>query len=252
MAFSAGRRKQRTPISDSLQRKLSLYALAAGAAGASVLATSSPAEGEVVYTPAHQLLGRNQEYAIDFNHDGITDFTLENFFLRDGRHNSYVAAALELVSSSGATVCSHEGYAAAALPKGAKIGSQAPFAKGCNVLASRLGGGSFGTYSFGDWFDNQDQYLGLRFEIDGEIHYGWARLTVGWEHKYHVNALLTGYAYETEPNTQIIAGDQGNGAAEVQSKLSSSVTNIQKTLANGLGNLSLGTVGLPANQRESR
>jgi hypothetical protein len=250
MAFRSGRQKQRVPISDSLQRKLSCYALAAGAAGVGVLTSSSFAEGEVVYTPVHQAIDRGQEYAIDFNHDGTTDFTLENFFLRDG--HSYVAAALELISGSGATVCSHEGYAAAALPKGAKIGSQAPFAKGCNVLASRFGGGSFGTYSFGDWFDDQNQYLGLRFEIDGEIHYGWARLTVGWEHKYHVNALLTGYAYETEPNTQIIAGDRGNGAGEVQPNSSSSNNSVQKTFANGLGSLSLGTAGLPAGQQESR
>jgi hypothetical protein len=239
-------RAAQNPLSDKLNEKVSLYALAAAAAGVSALALPTPAEAEVVYTPAHQVVGRGQNYAIDFNHDGITDFTLENYFFRDrGGTGWYFQAALELMSpSSGATVCSHEGYAAAALSKGAKIGSEAPFAKGCNVLASAFVEGSFGSYSFGDWFDNKNQYLGLRFEIDGETHYGWARLTVGWENKYHVTAEVSGYAYETEANTTITAGDTGKTQEIGEQQPSTSRMGIQPNRLT-LGALAGGTAGGP-------
>jgi hypothetical protein len=49
-----------------------------------------------------------------------------------------------------------------------------------------------------------DRYLGLRFVINSEIHYGWARFNVRiWN---AIFATLTGYAYETIPNKSIIAG----------------------------------------------
>jgi hypothetical protein len=39
--------------------------------------------------------------------------------------------------------------------------------------------------------------------ISGEVHYGWARMTVG---KRFDHVLLTGYAYETIPNKPLKAG----------------------------------------------
>jgi hypothetical protein len=55
----------------------------------------------------------------------------------------------------------------------------------------------------------KDRYLGLKFAIKGEIHYGWARLNVKVDkigNIVNITALLTGYAYETIPNKAIIAG----------------------------------------------
>jgi hypothetical protein len=246
MTFSAGRRNRRVPISDSLQRKLSVYALAAGAAGVGALTSSYPAEGEVVYTPAHQVLGRNQTYAIDLNHDGITDYTLDNSFFQDGRGSSYRAADLNVTSTAGKIVCSSEGYAAAALQKGAKIGPKDGFAAACSVMAERLGEGSFGTYSFGDWFNVSDKYLGLRFEIQGQVHYGWARLTVKWNNAYWIVATLSGFAYETDADKPIRAGDEGHNAAETSG--SAPVSAVELPRKPCLGVLSLGSLGLATSQ----
>jgi hypothetical protein len=247
MAFSAGRRKQPVPISDSLQRKLSFYALAAGAAGASVLATSSPAEGEVVYTPAHQVIGRTQKYAIDLNHDGITDFTLDNSFSQGGQRGSYKRALLTVEPAAGEIVCSSERYAAAALQKGAEIGRKDEFAKACSVMAFRTVEGSFGTYSFGRWFNVSNLYLGLRFEIQGQVHYGWARLTVKWNHAYWIVATLTGYAYETNPNSPITAGDEGENATGVLGSASASA--VESLNGSSLGVLALGSLKFPDSRR---
>ena len=55
----------------------------------------------------------------------------------------------------------------------------------------------------------RNRYLGLKFVIDGKVHYGWARLnvTLGHHRQYgDVSGTLTGYAYETIPNKAITTG----------------------------------------------
>ena len=58
-------------------------------------------------------------------------------------------------------------------------------------------------FSYGPWADVTNRYLGFKFLINGQIHYGWARMSVS---KYLQSVTLTGYAYETTPNTNIIEG----------------------------------------------
>ncbi|MBA3915676.1 MAG: hypothetical protein H0X25_17850 [Acidobacteriales bacterium] len=70
-----------------------------------------------------------------------------------------------------------------------------------------------GCVLIGSWVNQKRQYLGLRFEFGGETHYGWARLTVmsrGVRHGCHLaSAHVSGYAYESQPDTEIKAGDTG-------------------------------------------
>ncbi len=61
-------------------------------------------------------------------------------------------------------------------------------------------------YLRGPWAFDGNGYLGLRFKIGKQIHYGWARLTVQELGDYKFKATLTGYAYETIPNKPIITG----------------------------------------------
>ena len=66
----------------------------------------------------------------------------------------------------------------------------------------------FGTYSSygGNWFpESIDHYLGIRFKDADEInHYGWIRCDVKDDGRALV---IKDYAYETEPDYPIIAGD---------------------------------------------
>ncbi|HRF76356.1 MAG TPA: T9SS type A sorting domain-containing protein [Chitinophagales bacterium] len=66
----------------------------------------------------------------------------------------------------------------------------------------------FGTYSSygGNWFpESIDHYLGIRFNDADEItHYGWIRCDVKDDGR---TLVIKDYAYETEPNYPIIAGD---------------------------------------------
>ena len=80
---------------------------------------------------------------------------------------------------------------------------------------------SFGDYGSGSWLYalGSARYLGIRFQIDGQTHYGWARLNVKANRpEKDIGGLLTGYAYQTQPSTPILAGDQGNGNASTESR----------------------------------
>jgi hypothetical protein len=54
--------------------------MAASAAGVSALALAMPAEAKIVYTHAHHVITRGGTYKLDVNHDGTTDFTLNDTY----------------------------------------------------------------------------------------------------------------------------------------------------------------------------
>lgn len=91
----------------------------------------------------------------------------------------------------------------ACFEKGAKIPTE--YANQRDVIAQRLYGDRGYT---GHWRPGmKDRYLGLTFYLNGEKHYGWARLSIPPpHHPPQIGAVLTGYAYETIPNKTIIAG----------------------------------------------
>jgi hypothetical protein len=61
-------------------------------------------------------------------------------------------------------------------------------------------------YSAGHWFRKDNRYLGLQFQINGQTHYGWARLSVRNFNAGEMEVGISSFAYETEPNTAIRAG----------------------------------------------
>src|SRR5689334_20576627 len=64
-------------LSEPVRKQLNLYALAAGAAGVGLLASSQPLQAEVVFTATHIRLA-NGKIPIDLNNDGTVDFTVSN------------------------------------------------------------------------------------------------------------------------------------------------------------------------------
>jgi hypothetical protein len=49
------------------------------------------------------------------------------------------------------------------------------------------------------------EYLGLKFSIHGQTHFGWARFNATVD-RHRVFAMLTGYAYETAANKPTVTG----------------------------------------------
>jgi hypothetical protein len=209
-----------TNLSDSIDRQLKMYALAAGAAGVGAPAMVSPAEAKIVYTPAHVHLQRSKPFPLDLNHDGKVDFYLNSY----GEYNSVALSACQyLIKGERGIFCSSVrgtnairtsvdskgGQFGAALRYGAKIQNGDRFPKGGVWLGEVTTDGGTSTAWGGPWLNGgkgvKDRYLGLKFNIKGSFHFGWARMTVTTT-KNSFTATLTGYAYETIPNKAIIAG----------------------------------------------
>jgi hypothetical protein len=209
-------------LSSLLERDLNAYTLAAAAAGVGALCFAQPAEGKIVYTPANVNISTDKGmFWLDVNHDGIPDFGLINQYRRFSRFWSATLNVLEL-SRSNWLIANRRafGYAPLALPKGAKIGSSAKFQINYSfpgVMVEAFKNPS-GTIVYGYW-QGGTAYLGLRFVIKGNTHYGWARVKVTPRTPHGYNATLTGYAYETIANKAIVAGrTKGTSVINAQPK----------------------------------
>ena len=198
---------KRTPrepsiLSESLRHQLNSYALAAGAAGVSLLALAEPAEAKIVYTPVHKVVGNGESYKLDFNHDGITDLTIRNIATQycSTEGSCWPIESLGAVPS-GSNQVVYNIYGAVAMKAGMKIGRSCAFKGGVQRMVW-----SFGSFATGSWVNVKNRYLGVQFQIKGKTHYGWARLNVQLHPPKDITATLTGYAYETIVNKAIIAG----------------------------------------------
>jgi len=191
--------------SEHLNHRLNMYSIAAGAAGVGLLALAQPTTGEIVYTPAHVVLaGRSDSssYELRFDHSGTVDFYLSAMWTRSVRESGGFSRIFVTPARQGNRIVGYHG-SASALPEGEPIDSGDKFSGKLMAWMNTYFGSGFG--SGGKWQNTVDSYLGLKFSLHGETHYGWARLTVsGYEPP--LTATLTGYAYETEPNKRIIAG----------------------------------------------
>jgi hypothetical protein len=193
-----------------------MYALAASAAGVSVLASARPAQGKVIYTPTHHVIRLGSKYDLDLNHDGKKDFTIYDFSCALTSRCVTAGGALGIQSVGSG----HYNFVSAGQVGhggGGNVGSAIAFHKGAPIPgggvtswdAAALVGDNLGSY-YGYWYPNvKNRYVGLGFMIGNTRHYGWARMSVrtfGTQLKFNAVGILTGYAYETIPNKPIIAG----------------------------------------------
>lgn len=208
-----------TELPKPLEGNLKHYALAATAAGVGLLATSPGAEAKVIYTPANEAIPYNGvPVPIDLNHDGVDDFTLSAITTYGGRHSgafiqvtpstpvNRVWGLVEKASFHSASI-----LAAGDLPLGVEVGAKGRFANaGVELLADKsiTEGTTTSTRNYiGGWANYgkgvTNRFLGFSFKINNETHYGWARLNVVFQ-GLNPNATLTGYAYESVANKQIL------------------------------------------------
>jgi hypothetical protein len=219
MALAGSPPKSASEISPSLHQLLNAYTVAAVAAGVGVLSLAPTAEAGVVFTRIHKQIAANTVVDIDLNHDGIVDFKIsyqtsfrnlrpgarpqEGTFLYSRNLFATGAQPSNMVES---TVVNGQAFAAALAPR-AVIGPEEPFQAGKEIMAEWVAAGNYtnggNSGSGGPWIGVARRYLGFKFLIDGATHYGWARLNLG---KYCTGPVLTGFAYETDPDKPIAAG----------------------------------------------
>jgi hypothetical protein len=207
-------------LSELLHRQLDAYALAAGAAGVSLLALAQPSEAKIIYRRVHQVIGKNGVFELDLNQDGTPDFLIQE----SGTYQSTGVNALFAEPALGNGVqgssLHNSGYAAA-LGAGATIGPRQDFVKGNHpgAIMDEIWATHHSYGTIGQWNNVKRKYLGLQFRFHGRTHYGWARLNVQAESGFGINGILTGYAYETVPNKAIHAGQTSDKAGTQQTSL---------------------------------
>jgi hypothetical protein len=192
-SHSAKLRKSET-LPQMLDRRLLLYALAAGA----TLASSTPSQAEVVFTPSNAVLSRLGKFDIDLDNDGSADFTILRAL---GRYSTYESLPdLFAYGKRPSHQIVTKSFSALALAKNTQIGPGQDF-RAFTLMET--------PFYEGYWRGAKSRCLGVRFLSHGEVHYGW----IGFrEVRGFAAASFYGWAYETVPDKPILAGDTGTGA----------------------------------------
>ncbi|MBW6481851.1 MAG: T9SS type A sorting domain-containing protein [Vicingaceae bacterium] len=217
-----------------LDKKLMNYM----SASAAILATGASATGQIIYTdviPDQTVTGQNQIITIDLNNDMTGDFIAAVV------GNSQVNAAVAVPFATGSACAGGNpdneimGSAPSAynyvkkLANGAAVGATGPW------LGTNCVQGTMGFYVIGqgspyneEWNGGvTDGYMGLKFSVGGNIHYGWARFDVSAD---QLTLTLKDYAYNATPNTPINAGDMGTSSVSENIANQVSLFNYNNTL----------------------
>jgi hypothetical protein len=251
MKRSFGPRKTAN-LSKSTHQQLTMYALAASAAGVGMLVLAQPADAEIIYTPTHRVIGLNQHYNLDLNHDGLADFVLLNTSYCNSdfckTHLSIKGKADNTVDGA-VIIASYR--AAFALKRGMRVDAGTRLDGQVGLVDVVLFGDRY--CQWGYWCNVKNRYLGLAFKIKGKVHYGWARLNVSVSTYTHLGATLTGYAYETIPGKSIKAGQTKDAVEEWDEDRGASLAAPipVKPQPATLGALATGAHGLSIWRRES-
>ncbi len=243
MTRSSRPRKTTANLSEPVHCQLNMYALAAAASGVGMLALAQPAEAKVIYTRVNDAIPRHEAFNLDLNQDGKADFY---FYIFSSYHRVNLAVdPLHKNNNAWGTA-----GLASALQAGVRVGGKKQFQQPNQMMASFFSNTSY--HYAGQWLNAQHRYLGLKFMIQGQVHFGWARLNVSVSHD-SFTATLTGYAYETIPNKSIVTGDI-LGEAKTRDEISTEQPTVTAPTPEpvALGLLALGSRGLSIWRREER
>jgi hypothetical protein len=254
----------KSTLSETLDRRLRMYSLAASAAGIGMFALAQPADAEVVVTPKNLTVVAGAPAYIEMTGEGKADFELL-------ANNSYGRKFVELVSLPpddvlgvvGGPITSHGDFLAGRLTPGAVVGPLVNFGGGVGgaflaasstywrsiYIGSSVWYPIRYTSAWGLWPANASTaYLGVKFPVAGRLHYGWIRLAVtNWS---PVTAHITAYAYETEPDTPLIVPPASSDDADPNTVQEDHSLGKAAVGGPSLGMLALGAHGLPLWRRE--
>ncbi len=214
-------------------------------------------EAEIVNTPANVTITRTGPYSLDLNHDGIVDFMIADH-ISNRPHGSaqFLLAKAEKGNQVNClySFCLSTFAYAAALSRGSEIGPAARphgwLRPEAEMAAKFINTARNSTASSGPWDITGKGYLGLEFQINGEIHFGWARFTVKFRNGDAAvrtwEAHLSGYAYETVAGKSIHAGQTSEGPNEEEN----SDASVSSEIPAQLGALALGNSAIRLWRRE--
>jgi hypothetical protein len=134
-----------------------------------------------------------------------------------------------------------------ALADGVEVGPNANFqSKGLYMAGVFFG--STNTLHSGSWLSVETAYLGLKFMVNGETHYGWARIKFVSPVSFNfLSGSIAGYAYETVANQPILTG-QTSGTVKKSKQpgqAGAALQSVPTTRTQSLGMLAAGAAATP-------
>lgn len=185
-----------------------LLLAASAVAGVGAILVPPPAEAAIVYSGLQELdVANSGSVAVDFDGDAVMDVTFVHSSYPSSSGNYQImegpAGDVSFVGSSDMPD---------RLVKGMLINDNGIVAKSVAVLAGENGIGS----SYGNFLGNSG-YLGIKFKISSNTHYGWI------QYKANANAsigTIIDWAYENTPGKAIETGDTSGEVIEPGDKSS--------------------------------
>ncbi len=155
-------------------------------------------QAQVVYTDVNPDSLVSSNYELDLNNDGTPEFLIEK--TTDGGIDIVQATGL---SNQDSLIGYYAGFPAitgypSALSSNEVIDGTSTF-----VDEGVMGGDHELIMEDADWPDGFNRYLGLKFNISGEVHYGWAKIKISTD---YVAFTITEYAYNATAGAAINSG----------------------------------------------
>ncbi len=155
-------------------------------------------QAQVVYTDVNPDSLVSSQYELDLNNDGIPEFLIEK--TTDGGIDIVQATGL---SNQDSIIGYYAGFPAitgypSALSSNEVIDGASTF-----VDEGVMGGNHALIMEDADWPDGFNRYLGLKFNISGAAHYGWAKIKISAD---YVAFTITEYAYNATAGAAINSG----------------------------------------------
>lgn len=172
-------------------------AYALGAIG--VAALTPVANASIVYTQTNVTISQGI-LPIDLDQDGKPDFALHNYWVGSSSSIQAITVRGNPLNSQAAVIGHKQGIFEFVNPVASNYSIGSAASKFVNVEGNRA------------YLSNTitNKFLGLRFAINGQTHYGWARISTRGNGTTRQRTIrLSGFAYETTPNKAILAGDEG-------------------------------------------
>lgn len=199
-------------MTKNMNKKMLAYSAVASA----FLAGATEAQAQVDYTDVDPdttlssaaMATAPVEFAIDFNGDGTAEFSARQINNAPTQTYAQFAVAtgapnIEMMGTQGSFYIYPTVLAA-----GDTITPNMTF-ESDNIAALRS---SYGGNFYGN-FDGLSGFVGCRFDVGGNMHYGWVEAEASTD---ATELTIKGFAYDMTPDTGIEAGDIGPGVNVVQ------------------------------------
>jgi hypothetical protein len=234
--------------SESFHRQLNAYALAAGAAGVSLLALAQPCEARIIHRQIGVKLFGINHYEFNPANQSAAPFLFSGSFINQ-TYGWWNRVWMVPRAASAGVLLAKNGFDAD-LRLSVVVGGDRVFGEGVSsgllFTYGPYGGGTLkhhrGNFSF-----NQTAYVGFKFSIAGKEHFGWLRLKITihpFPGEKQTTVHIRDYAYETVPGKSIRTG-QTEEAAD-----SDEISGNPRSAS--LGALALGASGIPLWRRQEK